>query len=46
MLGTEVLMARALKYVVDDNNLTIDSWHGDVMIQSFDVEDADVDWNS
>ena len=33
------------KYFLQDN-LTIDSWHGDVMIQSFDVEDADVDWNA
>ena len=33
------------KYFLQDN-LTVDSWHGDVMIESFDVEDADVDWNS
>ena len=33
------------KYFLQDN-LTIDSWHGDVMIESFDVEDADVDWNA
>ena len=32
------------KYFLQDN-LTIDSWHGDVMIESFDVEDADIDWN-
>ena len=28
------------KYFLQDN-LTIDSWHGDVVIDSFDVEDAD-----
>ena len=33
------------KYFLQDN-LTIDSWHGDVIIDSFDVEDADVDWNA
>ena len=33
------------KYFLQDN-LTIDSWHGDVTIESFDVEDADVDWNA
>ena len=33
------------KYFLQDN-LTVDSWHGDVMIESFDVEDADVDWNA
>ena len=32
-------------YFLQDN-LTIDSWHGDVTIESFDVEDADVDWNA
>lgn len=32
------------RYFLQDN-LTIDSWHGDVMIESFDVEDADIDWN-
>ena len=31
------------KYFLQDN-LTIDSWHGDVIIDSFDVEDADVNW--
>jgi hypothetical protein len=31
------------KYFLQDN-LTIDSWHGDVMIESYDVEDADVNW--
>ena len=33
------------RYFVQDN-LTIDSWHGDVVIDSFDVDDADVDWNA
>ena len=28
------------KYFMQDN-LTIDSWHGDVVVDSFDVEDAD-----
>ena len=32
------------KYFLQDN-LSIDSWHGDVSVDSFDVEDADVDWN-
>ena len=32
------------QYFLQDN-LTIDSWHGDVTIESFNVEDADVDWN-
>lgn len=31
------------KYFLQDN-LTIDSWHGDVIVDSFDVEDADVNW--
>jgi hypothetical protein len=31
------------KYFLQDN-LTIDSWHGDVVIESYDVEDADVNW--
>ena len=31
------------KYFLQDN-LTIDSWHGDVVVESFDVEDADVNW--
>ena len=31
-------------YFVQDN-LSIDSWHGDVTVNSFDVQDADVDWN-
>lgn len=31
------------KYFLQDN-LTVDSWHGDVVIDSFDVEDADVNW--
>ena len=31
------------KYFLQDN-LTIDSWHGDVVVDSFDVEDADVNW--
>ena len=31
------------RYFLQDN-LTIDSWHGDVVIDSFDVEDADVNW--
>ena len=26
-------------------NLSIDSWHGDVSVDSFDVCDADVDWS-
>ena len=24
--------------------LTLDSYHGDVVVESFDVEDADVNW--
>ncbi len=32
------------KYFLQDN-LSIDSWHGDVSVDSFDVEDGDVDWN-
>ena len=32
------------KYFLQDN-LTVDSWHGDVCIESFDVEDADVSWS-
>jgi hypothetical protein len=28
------------------DNLTMDSWHGDVIIDSFDVCDADVDWSA
>lgn len=32
------------RYFMQDN-LTIDSWHGDVTIDSFDVQDADVDWS-
>jgi len=32
------------KYFLQDN-LSIDSWHGDVCIESFDVEDADVSWS-
>jgi hypothetical protein len=31
------------RYFLQDN-LTVDSWHGDVVIESFDVEDADVNW--
>ena len=31
------------KYFLQDN-LTIDSWHGDVVVDTFDVEDADVNW--
>ena len=31
------------RYFLQDN-LTIDSWHGDVVVDSFDVEDADVNW--
>ena len=31
------------RYFLQDN-LTIDSWHGDVVIESFDVEDADVNY--
>jgi predicted RNA-binding Zn-ribbon protein involved in translation (DUF1610 family) len=31
------------RYFLQDN-LTIDSWHGDVSIESFDVEDADVSY--
>ncbi len=27
-------------------NLSIDSWHGDVSVDSFDVADADIDWNA
>jgi hypothetical protein len=33
------------RYFVQDN-LTIDSWHGDVVIDSFDVEDTETDWNN
>ncbi len=32
------------KYFLQDN-LSIDSWNGDVCIESFDVEDADVSWS-
>jgi hypothetical protein len=32
-------------YFIQDN-LTIDSWHGDVVIESWNVEDSDVDWNA
>jgi hypothetical protein len=32
------------RYFLQDN-LSIDSWHGDVTVESFDVEDADVDWD-
>lgn len=32
------------KYFVQDN-LTIDSYNGDLNVDSFDVEDTDVDWN-
>jgi len=32
------------KYFLQDK-LSIDSWHGDVCIESFDVEDADVSWS-
>jgi hypothetical protein len=31
------------KYFLQDN-LTIDSYHGDVIIESYDVEDADVEF--
>lgn len=31
------------RYFLQDN-LTVDSWHGDVCIESFDVEDADVSY--
>jgi hypothetical protein len=31
------------RYFLQDN-LTLDSYHGDVIIESFDVEDADVDF--
>jgi len=31
------------RYFLQDN-LTVDSWHGDVSIESFDVEDADVSY--
>lgn len=31
-------------YFISDN-ISIDSSHGDVLIQSWDVEDHDVDWN-
>jgi hypothetical protein len=31
------------RYFLQDN-LTVDSWHGDVVIESFDVEDADVNY--
>ncbi len=33
------------RYFLQDN-LTIDSWHGDVVVESFDVEDADIDWSN
>ena len=33
------------RYFIDDN-LTIDSWHGDVSVDSFSVEDTDVDWSA
>jgi hypothetical protein len=32
-------------YFLQDN-LTIDSWHGDVTIESWTVEDSDVDWSN
>jgi hypothetical protein len=32
------------RYFLQDN-LSIDSYHGDVVVESFDVQDADVDWN-
>jgi hypothetical protein len=31
------------RYFLQDN-LTLDSYHGDVCVESFDVEDADVNW--
>jgi len=31
-------------YFLQDN-LSIDSWHGDVTVESWTVEDSDVDWN-
>jgi hypothetical protein len=31
------------KYFLQDN-LTIDSYNGDMVVDSFDVEDADVNW--
>lgn len=33
------------RYFLQDN-LSIDSWHGDVSVDSFDVADADVDWSA
>jgi hypothetical protein len=32
------------RYFLQDN-LSVDSYHGDVIVESFDVEDADVDWS-
>jgi hypothetical protein len=32
------------RYFLQDS-LSIDSWNGDVVVESFDVEDADVDWS-
>ena len=32
------------RYFLQDN-LSVDSYHGDVVVDSFDVEDADVDWS-
>jgi hypothetical protein len=32
------------RYFLQDS-LTLDSYHGDVCVESFDVEDADVDWS-
>lgn len=32
-------------YFLQDN-LTIDSWHGDVVIESWTVEESDVDWDN
>jgi len=31
------------RYFAQDN-LTLDTYHGDVIVESFDVEDADADW--
>ncbi len=33
------------RYFLDDN-LSIDSWHGDVSVESWNVEHTDVDWSS
>ena len=33
------------RYFLSDN-LSIDSWHGDVSVDSWSVEDHDVDWNA